>query len=246
MHDFVGDLRYALRTLVRQPGFAVVAAMSLALGIGLNTTIFSVVNAVLLKDLPIEAPDRLVEIYTGLSEDFPHLTTSFPDLVDVRAEADLFEGLAAHAMVRGIVTNDGRSELVAGEVVTANYFDLLGVRPALGRTFHEDEDETEGTHPVMILSHGLWQRRLGADAPAVLKMILRQGMVLAIFGVGVGAVLAGLLARVLQALLYGVSSVDPVSHGVAAFVLLAVALAANLIPAWRASRVSPMAALRYE
>ena len=97
MHDFVGDLRYALRTLVRQPGFTIVAALSLALGIGLNTTIFSVVNAVLLKDLPIEDPDRLVEIYTGLSEDFPHLTTSYPDLVDVRAEADAFEGTSTRS-----------------------------------------------------------------------------------------------------------------------------------------------------
>lgn len=183
MHDFVGDLRYALRGLVRQPGFTIVAAMSLALGIGLNTTIFSVVNAVLLKDLPIEDPDRLVEIYTGLSEDFPHLTTSFPDFVDVRAETDAFEGVAAHAMVRGIVTNDGRSELVAGEVVTANYFDLLGVRPALGRAFHEDEDETEGTHPVMILSHGLWQRRLGGDVNVVGKTLRLSGVDYTVIGV---------------------------------------------------------------
>lgn len=142
LYDLIGDLRYALRTLVRQPGFTIVAVLSLALGIGLNTTVFSVVNAVLLKGLPIEDPDRLVEIYTSLSKEFPHLTTSYPDLVDVRAEADAFEGLAGHAFVRGIVTNDGRSELVAGEVVTANYFDLLGVRPALGRTFHPEEDET--------------------------------------------------------------------------------------------------------
>ena len=87
---------------------------------------------------------------------------------------------------------------------------------------------------------------LGANAPTVLKMILRQGMVLAILGVVVGSVLAALLARVLQALLYGVSLVDPLSYGVAALVLLSVALAANLIPAWRASRISPIAALRYE
>ena len=183
MHDFVGDLRYALRTLVRQPGFTIVAALSLALGIGLNTTIFSVVNAVLLKDLPIEDPDRLVEIYTGLSEDFPHLTTSYPDLVDMRAGADAFEGLAAHAMVRGIVTHDGRSELVAGEVVTANYFDLLGVRLALGREFHEDEDETEGTHPVIVLSHGLWQRRLGGDADVVGKTLRLSGVEYTVVGV---------------------------------------------------------------
>ena len=171
VHDLVGDLRYARRTLVRQPGFTIVAALSLALGIGLNTTIFSVVNAVLLKDLPIEDPDRLAAV--GLY------------------------WVVAYAVARR-------------------------------------------THEVGL------RMALGANAPTVLKMILRQGMVLAILGVGVGAVLAAVLTRVLQALLYGVSSVDPVSYGVAALVLLIVALAANLIPSWRASRVSPMAALRYE
>ena len=74
--------------------------------------------------------------------------------LDLRAETDVFEGLAGHAMVRGILSSDGRPELVAGEVVTANYFDVLGVEPVLGRSFHPDEDETEGTHPVIILSHG--------------------------------------------------------------------------------------------
>ena len=183
MTDLFGDVRFALRTLARQPGFTIVAALSLALGIGLNTTIFSVVNAVLLKDLPVEDPERLVEIYTGLSEDFPHLTTSYPDLVDVRAEADVFEGLAGHAMVRGIITNDGRSELVAGEAVTANYFDLLGVQPALGRSFHPEEDETEGTHPVMILSHGLWQRRLGGVVDVLGKTLRLSGVDYTVIGV---------------------------------------------------------------
>lgn len=183
MLDIFGDLRYAFRTFLRQPGFTIVAAMSLALGIGLNTTIFSVVNAVLLKDLAVEEPERLVEIYTSLTEEFPHLTTSYPDLVDIRAEADAFAGLAAHAMVRGIVTNDGRSELVAGEVVTANYFDLLGVRIALGRTFLPEEDDTEGTHPVIILSHGLWQRRLGGDADVIGKTLRLSGVDYTVVGV---------------------------------------------------------------
>lgn len=183
MHDFIGDLRYGLRTLVRQPGFTLVAAMSLALGIGLNTTIFSVVNAVLLKDLPVEAPERLVEVYTNLTEEFSNLTTSYPDLVDIRAGADAFEGLAGHGMVRGIMTYDGRSELVAGEVATANYFDLLGVPLALGRTFHPEEDETEGTHPVIVVSHGLWQRRLGGDVDVLGKTLRLSGIDYTVIGV---------------------------------------------------------------
>lgn len=187
MHDLAGDLRYTLRTLVRQPGFTVVAVLSLALGIGLNTTIFSIVNAVLLQDLPVQEPDRLVEVYTGLSKEFPHLTTSFPDLVDLRAEAAAFEGLAGHAMVRGIVTHDGRSELVSGEAVTANYFELLGVRPALGRTFHPEEDETEGSRPVIVLSHGLWERRLGGDPDVVGKRVRLSGVDYTVIGVAPAA-----------------------------------------------------------
>ena len=183
MNDLVGDLRYALRTLVRQPGFTAVAALSLALGIGLNTTIFSVVNAVLLKDVAVENPDELVEIYTGLSEDFPHLTTSYPDFIDLREGTDAFVGLAGHAMVRGILANDGRPELVAGEAVTANYFDLLGVEPALGRSFHPDEDATEGTHPVIILSHGLWQRRLGGVEDVVGQTVRLSGIDYTVIGV---------------------------------------------------------------
>ncbi len=183
MQDLAGDIRYAFRTLVRQPGFTLVAALSLALGIGLNTTIFSVVNAILLKKLPIEDPGRLVEIYSSPSEEFPHLTSSYPDFLDIRKETEAFEGLTAHAMVRGIVTTEGRSDVVTGEVVTANYFEVLGVRPVLGRGFHSEEDATEGTHPVMVLSHGLWQRRLGGDPDVVGKSLRLSGVDYNIIGV---------------------------------------------------------------
>ena len=183
MQDLAGDIRYAFRTLVRQPGFTLVAALSLALGIGLNTTIFSVVNAILLKKLPIEDPGRLVEIYSSPSEEFPHLTSSYPDFLDIRKETEAFEGLTAHAMVRGIVTTEGRSDIVTGEVVTANYFEVLGVRPVLGRGFHSEEDATEGTHPVMVLSHGLWQRRLGGDPDVVGKSLRLSGVDYNIIGV---------------------------------------------------------------
>ena len=183
MQDLAGDIRYAFRTLVRQPGFTLVAALSLALGIGLNTTIFSVVNAILLKNLPIEDPGRLVEIYSSPAEEFPHFTSSYPDFLDIQRETEAFEGLTAHAMVRGIVTTEGRSDVVTGEVVTASYFELLGVRPVLGRGFHLEEDTTEGTYPVMVLSHGLWQRRLGGDPDVVGKSLRLSGVDYNIIGV---------------------------------------------------------------
>ena len=183
MEQLINDLRYGLRTLVRQPGFTVVAALSLALGIGLNTTIFSIVNAILLKRLPTEDQGRIVEIYTSPSAEFLHLTTSFPDFLDLRAEADVFEGLAAHAMVRGIATTEGRPQLVTGEVVTDNYFELLGVRPAVGRAFLPEEDETEGTHAVMVLSHGLWQRSFGGAPDVVGKTLRLSGIQYTVVGV---------------------------------------------------------------
>jgi hypothetical protein len=118
----------------------VVAVASLALGIGLNTTIFSVVNSVLLKKMPVKDPGRLVEFYSNLSEEMPYLTASYLDYRELRDGVDAFEGLAAHTLVRGIFSRDGKSELVMGEVVTGNYFDVLGIPPPLGRAFLPEED----------------------------------------------------------------------------------------------------------
>ncbi|HEY7817306.1 MAG TPA: ABC transporter permease, partial [Vicinamibacteria bacterium] len=168
--------------LLKKPGFTLVAVASLALGIGLNTTIFSLVNAVLLKRMAVQDPGRLVEVYSSPPE-FPYVTTSYPDYRDLRDGADVFEGVAAHAFVRGILSKDGKSELVTGEVVTGNYFDVLGVEPQLGRTFLPEEDETEGSHPVAIVSHGFWQRRLGGDAAAVGKTVRLSGVDYDIIGV---------------------------------------------------------------
>src|SRR5262249_1992868 len=140
---------------------------SLALGIGLNTTLFSVVNAVLLRSNSLDRPDRLVEIYTGLNKDYPQLTTSYPDFIDIRAGADALGSVAANAYVRGVLSGVARSTLVTGEAVTANYFDVLGIRPAQGRAFRPEEDAAEGGAPVIVVSHGLWQDRLGGR-PGVL------------------------------------------------------------------------------
>lgn len=171
MRDWLEDVRYGVRMLFRQKGFTAAAAASLALGVGLNTTVFSLVNAILLKGTLVHEPERLVEIYSGISEEFPHLTTSYADYRDVRDGADAFSGVAAHALVRGILTAGGRSELATGEATTANYFDVLGVQPALGRGFRPEEDAAEGAHPVVVLSHGLWQGRF-AGSPDVLGRTL--------------------------------------------------------------------------
>ncbi|HVQ31329.1 MAG TPA: ABC transporter permease, partial [Vicinamibacteria bacterium] len=168
MDNLIKDLQFGARMLWRRPAFTTVAVLSLGLGIGINTSIFSVVNAVLLAPIPVHEPERLVEIYTSQSTDMPYLTTSYPDVLELRASADTLQAVAAHGMVRGLYRRgDDRPELVLGEVVSDNYFAVLGVRPALGRAFQPEENRTELTHPVAILSHAFWQRRLAAN-PAVL------------------------------------------------------------------------------
>jgi len=158
---FLRDLKFAGRQLLRQPGFSLVAILSLALGIGLNTTLFSVVNAVLFRSPHVAEPERLVEIYTGANADFPQLTTSYPDFLDIRREATALQDVAAHAFVRGILSSADRPALVTGETVTTNYFDLLGIRIAQGRGFTPPEGLTEGSAPVVVLSHSLWRQRFG-------------------------------------------------------------------------------------
>src|SRR5262245_31332548 len=122
MGSFVRDLRHGVRQLIKRPGFSAAAITSLALGIGLNTTLFSVVNGVLFRNSSTVRPDRLVEIYTGLNKDFPQLTTSYPDYMDVRREATALKGIAASAYVRGILSGGTRPSLVTGEVISSEYF----------------------------------------------------------------------------------------------------------------------------
>ena len=177
------DLAYGVRQIWRQPGVAAAAIVSLALGIGLNTTLFSVANAVLLRGSLVAEPDRLVEIYTGLREDFPQLTTSYPDFRDIERSADAFAGLAGNAYVRGVLSTGDRPELVTGEAVTANYFDVLGIRVSPGRPFRSEEGTAPGAAPVAVLSHGLWQRRFGSRPSIVGERINLSGLEYTIVGV---------------------------------------------------------------
>src|SRR5687767_215963 len=172
MGGFARDLRLGVRQLLQSPGFAAAAIGSLALGIGLNVTIFSIVNAVLLRGQPLQRPDQLVEIYSGLSEDYPQLTTSYPDLQDIERGADALAGVAASSHVRGILSTGGKGALVTGETITPNFFRVLGIPIAMGREFRDDENLTPDAAPVMIVSHGLWQRSLGGS-PEVIGTTLR-------------------------------------------------------------------------
>jgi predicted permease len=184
MENLVQDLKHGLRLLARKPGFTAVAVASLALGVGLNTALFSVVNAVLLRDTPVKEPDRLVEIYSSQHEDFPHLTSSFPDYLSIRDGADAFSGLAAHAFVRGILSTGGQPLVATGETITPNYFEVLGLQPSLGRGFRADESTGEGQHPVVVLSHALWQRRFGGRPDILGQAVELSGMSYTVVGIG--------------------------------------------------------------
>jgi len=181
LEEFVGDVRYALRGLAAQRGFALVALASLALGIGLNSAMFSIVNAVLLRPLPVREPSRLARVYT--TSEIPESTLSIPDLRDLQRHAAAFSGLAGHTLMFANVSRDSASQLLLGEVVTANYFDVLGVRPAFGRGFDASEDHTEGGNRVVVIGDSLWRRQFAAD-PGVLGRPLRiRGVDYTIVGV---------------------------------------------------------------
>jgi predicted permease len=183
------DLRYGLRVLAKSPLFNLVAAVSLALGIGANTTIFTLVDAVFLNPLPVHQPSRLVAVFTTDEKNtggfLTHLQTSYLNYQDYRDKNEVFSGLAAHQFVPqlSLVVEGSPPEQVVGQVVTGNYFEVLGIRPGLGRFFLPDEDKTPGAHPVVVLSHGLWQRRFGGDPGVVGKTILLNSQGFTVVGV---------------------------------------------------------------
>src|SRR5919206_4139770 len=171
------DLRYGLRTILKSPGFALVAVLALALGIGANTAIFSVVNTVLLRSLPYANSERLVALYTGADPaQPPRGPLSYPDLLDYREQAKSLEYVAGYQGV-GTVMSLGQGdepERVRGTEVMADLFPALGVRAARGRVFTREED-VEGGPYVLVISDGLWRRRFGAD-PAVVGREVRMGL----------------------------------------------------------------------
>ncbi len=178
------DLRYAIRRLARAPGFTAAAILSLALGIGANTAIFSIVDTVLFRDMPARSPSELVELYTRDSGGYEFSTFSYPDLRDVRDEATVFDDVAARypAMV-SLANADGTSDILWGEVVTPNLFDLLGVGPAMGRTLHADADAVTGASPVAVISHRTWERRFGGDPGVVGRTLRLNGRAITVVGV---------------------------------------------------------------
>jgi putative ABC transport system permease protein len=162
------DIRYGARSLRRNPGFTLVAALTLALGVGANTAIFTVANTVMLRPLPFQDPGRLVRLWESNPEKgWPTFSASHPTFLDWRSESRAFERLAAVVSAGFTLTSGGAAEIVRANAVTADFLPLLGTAPVLGRNFRPDEDRPGGRTNVAIVTSGFWQRRLGSN-PAVL------------------------------------------------------------------------------
>ncbi len=175
MSNWLNDFQYGLRRLLKQPGFALVAIATLALGIGANTAIFTLINEVLLKPLPFHEAENLVMVYEDSSAiGFPRDTPAPANYVDWKNQNRVFSDVAALDFRSFNITGDGEPEKVNAYGVTANFFPLLGVQPSLGRGFLAEEDKP-GAEKALILSYGLWQRRYGGDPNIINKQILMDG-----------------------------------------------------------------------
>src|SRR5947199_7035672 len=165
MGTLLQDLRFGARTLAKAPGLSVVAVIALALGIGANTAMFSIVNTVLLRPLPYAEPDRLVQLYTSMPQ-FREASVSYPNFLDWQQRSRSFDSMAAYRGDTFNLTGEVTPERLRGEMASADIFVTLGVKPILGRTFTAGEDRKGGA-PVVVLTSNFWKTRFGGD-PRVL------------------------------------------------------------------------------
>jgi len=178
----LADIRYALRWLRRSPLFTIVAVASFAVGIGFNTALFTIVDTVLFRPLPVERPKELVDVFTGGSDGSPYRTSSYPDYQDLKRDNQVFSDMLAYSPSMAALKIGDRSRLAMGENVTGNYFSMLGVKAEVGRTLMPDDDRAGAPRAVMI-SHRLWTREFGARPAAVGQNLRVHGQLYTIVGV---------------------------------------------------------------
>lgn len=183
METLLCDLRHAARVLAKSPGFAAVAVLSLGLGIGANATIFSFLNAIFLRPLPVQDPDRVVAVFTSDFSGPPYGGSSYPDYLDFQTRTDAFAGLAAYTVAPMSLSEGSQTDRVFGELVTANYFAVAGLQAARGRTFRPVEDEGRAAAPAIVVSDGFWRRRFGADPALVGRSVTLNGHAFTVVGV---------------------------------------------------------------
>src|SRR6267154_1589196 len=184
------DIRFGARMLGKHPGFTAIAVLTLALGIGANTAIFSLVNQVLLRRLPVQNPDELVVLRSPgpmrghvWSDGDEAQSFSYPMYKRLRDSNSVFSGMLARFAIPASIASRGTTERGSGELVSGNYFDVLGLRPTLGRLFTLDDDRVPGAQPVAVLSHAYWTRRFGGDSGVLNQTLLVNNTPLTIIGV---------------------------------------------------------------
>ncbi|HEV8431372.1 MAG TPA: ABC transporter permease [Pyrinomonadaceae bacterium] len=182
MNTLSQDLRYGAKMLWKSKGITLVAVISLAVGIGANSAIFSLVNSILLRPRAISHPEHVVQLYVGEGEQ-PYQSTSYPSYLDLRDHNDVLSGLAAYGIQQFKFGDANEVEQIWGEAVSGNYFDVLGVAAQKGRTFSPDEDVVPRRNPVAVISHSLWQRRLNSDSDLVGKTITLNDQPLTVIGI---------------------------------------------------------------
>src|SRR5215211_5751151 len=183
METLAQDIRYAARGLRKAPGFTLVALLTLALGIGVNSSIFSIDNAILFQPLPVARPEELVDIFGHESTSNRHETHSYQNYLTYRSETSTLSGLIAHSNFFAHLSIEGSSDLVVGELVSDNYFRSLGVRPVLGRTFTPDEASRIDASAYAVISDRFWKAKLAGAPDVVGKTFKMNGIVYTVIGV---------------------------------------------------------------
>ncbi len=239
MNDFVQELRFAFRTLGKSPGFTFVVVLTLALGIGANTAIFGLIDQLLVRPLPVRDPERLVVLdapgpFSGFTHNNSEVLTpiSHPMFEGLRDRSRIFEGVSAHFLTSTHVTAGETAERLSTNLVSGTFFETLGVGPAVGRVFTREDDVRPGGHPIVVLSHGFWERKFAGDPEAVGRAIVVNGHPLTVVGV---------LERGFHGVEVG-ASID---------LYVPLMMQAQILPTWRpvlqnfrASWLTPMARLR--
>ena len=177
------DLKYGARTLRANPGFTLIAALTLTLGVGVVTTVFTAYNAIALKPLPVADPSQVVRLERWFANNRGDIQYefSYPEYLYCRDRNDVFAGVVAASGVHAVVAGD--ADKLAGQMVTANYFTDLGVTAQIGRTFLPDEDRAPGGNPVIVLSNAFWQRRFHADPEVTGRIVRLNGVAFTVIGV---------------------------------------------------------------
>jgi len=183
METIIQDVRDGIRSLLKRPSYTAIALVTLALGIGANTAIFSLISTVLLRPLPVRHPEQLVEVYGTFHHGADYTIQSYLNYKDYRDRNDVFSGLMAYRFAPMSISHENRNERVWGYLVSGNYFDTLGVQPFLGRYFIPEEDKTPGSHPVAVITYACWQKRFASAHDVIGQPLRINGQVFTVVGV---------------------------------------------------------------